>query len=258
MHSTSLSRVTSEDIEAAALRAWPALVEESLPGWHLRFANGFTKRSNSANLVDSDAAEASQNIGACERSFRRVGLPAIFRLPALHEATTEIDAELERRGYARIETSHVLYLQLDTAEVPALASQWEHVFEHDAAAWLDRVCRLRGDDLEIHATHAKLLARMPVPRRFTTLEQANEPCACLAVNLTSGLVGLFDLFTAAHVRGRGHARSILVSSLAWAREHGAHGAYIQVVADNHTALRLYASLGFEELYRYWYRAKPTP
>ena len=40
-----------------------------------------------------------------------------------------------------------------------------------------------------------------------------------------------------------------------ARELGAAAAYLQVSAENHPALALYARFGFAERYRYWYRGR---
>ena len=41
--------------------------------------------------------------------------------------------------------------------------------------------------------------------------------------------------------------------MAWGAERGARDAYLQVVASNAPAVRLYEQLGFADVYRYHYR-----
>jgi GNAT superfamily N-acetyltransferase len=41
--------------------------------------------------------------------------------------------------------------------------------------------------------------------------------------------------------------------IAKAQEHGAAHAYLQVMNSNFPARHLYAKLGFQEVYQYWYR-----
>ena len=45
-------------------------------------------------------------------------------------------------------------------------------------------------------------------------------------------------------RRRGHARTLCAALLAWGGERGATRAYVQVLADNATAITLYESMGF--------------
>jgi ribosomal protein S18 acetylase RimI-like enzyme len=67
--------------------------------------------------------------------------------------------------------------------------------------------------------------------------------------------GLFDIVTDEAERRQGHARMVVASLLAQARELGARHAYLQVQADNEPARRLYRQFGFEERYLYWYRGR---
>ena len=63
--------------------------------------------------------------------------------------------------------------------------------------------------------------------------------------------------SAAH-RGRGLALAVMAALLEVAAESGARTAYLQVLADNAPALRLYAGLGFTDHHRYTYlAAAPT-
>ena len=47
-----------------------------------------------------------------------------------------------------------------------------------------------------------------------------------------------------HARRRGLARRVTESLYAWAWQHGARFAYLQVVATNDAAMPLYAAQGF--------------
>jgi len=63
--------------------------------------------------------------------------------------------------------------------------------------------------------------------------------------------------TAPEHRKKGYGTHLISSMLGWARESGARHAYIQVVERNSPARRLYGKLGFQEMYRYWYRIPRT-
>jgi len=66
---------------------------------------------------------------------------------------------------------------------------------------------------------------------------------------------LFDIVTHPNFRNRGYGRQLVLDLLSWGKERGARIAYLQVMLDNAPALRLYSKVGFEEIYRYWYRIK---
>jgi N-acetylglutamate synthase len=72
-----------------------------------------------------------------------------------------------------------------------------------------------------------------------------------------GMVGLFDIVTIEAARRQGIGRLIVTSLMAWGQTQGATAAYLQVVATNSTAHRLYQTQGFTEAYRYHYRTAPA-
>ena len=66
-------------------------------------------------------------------------------------------------------------------------------------------------------------------------------------------VGLFEIVVATEQRRQGWGRALTESLLSWATNFGAAQAYLQVVAENTTAIEFYRSLGFTRAYGYWYR-----
>ena len=76
--------------------------------------------------------------------------------------------------------------------------------------------------------------------------------------ILDGCLVLEAVATDPECRGRGHARKMLRSLMARARDEGAREAALQVVAENAPALALYAKLGFtEDLYGYAYYRQPV-
>ena len=81
-------------VEETCLNAWPALREVLLDGWVLRFSAGLTRRANSANPL---RPVSHVDLRACEALYRRLGLPAIFRVLSLIDPL--VDARLADAGY---------------------------------------------------------------------------------------------------------------------------------------------------------------
>jgi len=74
--------------------------------------------------------------------------------------------------------------------------------------------------------------------------------------LDDGLAGIFSMATAPEMRRRGVANVLLGRLLAWAWDHGAAHAYLQVEGGNDAALSVYKRFGFATAYTYHYRARP--
>ena len=75
--------------------------------------------------------------------------------------------------------------------------------------------------------------------------------------LDRGHVGLYAIYVDASCRHKHYARAICSTILSEAQKKGITHAYLQVVQGNAYAKSLYHSLGFEDLYTYWFRAKSS-
>jgi ribosomal protein S18 acetylase RimI-like enzyme len=66
-------------------------------------------------------------------------------------------------------------------------------------------------------------------------------------------LGLFNIAVHPSMRGRGVALAVNTALAKWGHQKGARSAYLQVESENLPALKLYAKLGFQQQYTYWYR-----
>jgi GNAT superfamily N-acetyltransferase len=123
--------------------------------------------------------------------------------------------------------------------------------------WMDIFCRLSGSLVEQHQTHRAILQAIPSRRLLVSLVDAGIVIACGMGVLENDYFGLFDLVTAPQQRNKGYGTKLVSGMLRWAKEHSASHAYLQVVSSNAPARHLYAKLGFQEAYQYWYRV-PNP
>lgn len=244
-------------LDAASLAAWPAVTTLDIDGWLLRFAGGYTKRANSATpLAPAVGDDPARTIAAVEAAYRTRGLPPIVRLPSF--APAALDSLLADRGYRLLDPSLVLARPLDAADRTAAASLRA---VGDADAWLAAHDALAGPrPAAATAAHRRILRLLPGRPCFAALADPVDGrlvAAGLGV-LVEGRLGVFDVVTDPTRRRRGHARRLLGALLAWGVAAGAEEAFLQVVAANAPARRLYDGLGFRLAYRYHYRAPETP
>lgn len=256
------------DWTALADTGWPALerrvieaagdsADESI-GWVARFAHGVTRRANSVypvrEVADEDAA-----IAVVERWYRERGLPPTFQIT---DDDGALASRLLRRGYAADTETPVLVARLDTV-ADILVGAGRHstltVSEKPDADWLDLWWAVDGrggpDELEV--------ARRIVtggPALYATVRDARGAASVgrLALVEQNGVRwgGLYALATRADARGRGHARSVIAALLEHAARRGATALWLQVMASNAVARRLYDGLGFRQATSYRYLSAP--
>ncbi len=241
-------------LETSAFHAWPALQELHHGGWVLRLAGGFTKRANSANAAAAQAPFHEVQATA-EAFYARHGLPAVFRLTPL--APPEADLQLQAAGYVRFDPSHVMVCPL--APAPAGQNPWDADLElapQPSPAWLDGFAAANCVPAHHQALHHAMVQSIARPAAFATLRKQGRPIGFGLAVREQEAVGLFDIVVAPRHRRQGHATRLVRALLRWAQDGGAGLAYLQVREGNPAARRLYAGLGFADLYGYHYRVPP--
>lgn len=240
-------------IEELSLNAWPALKTMVHQGWLLRFAEGYTKRSNSIQAVYALTNEnMEQQIAYCEEIYAAAGLKTIFKItPFVPEA---LDQRLEQRGYTLVEPSSVKILDnlLDVKD----PQMQEILLEHELSErWLRTMASMNHlTEHQIEVTR-RLLTSSPLKQGFFTLLNGSIPVACGLAVIEQGYVGLYDIVTGEAYRNRGYGEQLLLHILKWAREHGATKSYILVLQSNASANCLYEKLNYQLLYTYWYSCR---
>lgn len=239
-------------IEETCLRAWPALREERVGPWLLRFADGLTRRSNSANPCSAQIDDIAASIDACAACYRDSEQPAIFRIPSIIDPA--VDAHLERLGYGAEGATITLHGPLANGHADA-AVEIAATPDDD---WLAAMNTLQIRSAPHAAIYARLVRAVAIPAGFARLRRDGETIALAYAALHDGLLCFESVITAPTERGRGHARRVLESLIAWGQAAGARAMCLQVEAHNAPAQKLYRGLGIDtEIYRYHYRRAPA-
>lgn len=238
--------------EELSLNAWPALQTLLYDGWVLRFANGYTRRANSVNPLYASALPVAGKIAVCEQLYHSRGLPAIFKLTSQAQPA-ELEAELARQGYQLEARTSVQTLDLQKASLNVSPGFSSSTVLTDN--WFSVFCALSGAAEAQLVPMRQLLERILPAHSFGLLQADGQPVACGLCVWEQDFVGFYDIVVAKEERGKGYGRRIMSGLLADGQRQGAETAYLQVMCNNEPALRLYAGLGFREVYQYWYRVK---
>jgi N-acetylglutamate synthase len=235
--------------EELFMNAWPSLTTILYNGCVIRLADGYTKRANSINPLYADLSAPGSLIEYGEYCFAQKKLPAVFKILAEKRYQT-LDTMLEDRGYTTVDTTFVMKADLNQFEPQphpdiVTAAQFDDAWSTTAAA-------LHGDDTPTACM--KQMLSLIVPEKIVATALCDGQAAGCGYGVREGSdVALSGIIVAGRYRRRGLGRQIMLSLLDHAAKQGATTAWLQVVAQNTGAQRLYEKLGFTREYNYWYR-----
>lgn len=237
--------------EHALLNAWPAARNLLIEGWLLRASGGPVRRTNSANPLRGADHDPRKALPEIRDVFDRLDQPCIFRVPTLVDAS--VHTALDAAGFLPPESETITVLADLTRSPAALASDVA-VSPRPSPAWLAARQAFGGADETATRLYAEMISTIAVPTAFAMTESDGEVAAIAYGAISCGLLVIESVATHPDLRRQGHARRTVSALMTWAAARHVRHACLQVVADNHPAVRLYQGLGFTtELYRYAYR-----
>jgi len=269
------------EVERIAALGWRGLDEARLGDWLLRAAGGFTGRANSALVLGPPPRTETGWVHDLVGWYAQRRLPAKVQIPL--PGGEAVDSALAAAGWRAHDT--VRFLTGDIQEVQELAAatpggflENRHVAlpqngprSHarlDAApddAWLGAY-RYRGAVLPAQARDVLVRAGPDTELCFASLRSvahgdsgdSGEVLAVARGATAKGWLGVTAVTVADRHRRQGHGTRLMAELADWGAGKGARSVYLQVAADNSSALRLYAQLGFVHHHDYRYRVGPSP
>ncbi len=238
--------------EEISNNAWPALQTFQYDGWLLRFANGVTKRSNSVSMLYPSHIDPAEKIRVCEMLYQAKAITPCFKITA-DSNPPGMDQLLETSGYYRHST-----ISFQTADIKGRTSitDPETMVETSIReSWIDDFIRMNGFDFGKKATYLAIMQQVQTSFALVSVIRNRKVVGVGLGVLERDFLGIFDIVVDPGHRRQGLGFRIVDSILCWGKEQGATTAYLQVLADNHTAISLYRKMGFTERYKYWYRMK---
>lgn len=212
--------------EELSLNTFPSLHTQVYDGWILRFREDGDWHDSCVLPLYLSTRSYEDKIDFCEKKFAACSLPCAFKMTS--NVPSALDQQLEQRGYALMGKTRVLECQADGLMVHPQCEK-ERQQNPDV--------RKKGNRIEAFICEKGEI----IARGLGVFEEDT--------------LGLYDI----HVN-RGHRRKGLGTAICRALmeegfQSGAKSAHLQVLASNLEALSLYRSLGFQEIYLYWYRVK---
>lgn len=245
-------------IEDAGLNASAPPQQRWLDGWLIRLSPGKARRARCINALASGRLCLEDKLALAGEAFRLAGLPLLVRITRFTQPAG-LDAQLAARGYTVLDPTRVMVKVALQAGPLAVLPAGLRLDALEAEAFALSVGALRDSTPEECAGHAHRLIHSPVPYQGYVLRDtaSSQVLACGQFAREGRLVGLYDVFTAAQARGRGMASLLCEHLLCVSACEGATVAYLQVAADNRSALRIYQRLGFVDGYGYHFRQPPA-
>ena len=236
--------------EQMSFNAHPSFDYQFYDGWLLRFAEGYSKRANSVNMLYPSTIDLEKKIDECERRYVAAHLASVFKI--IKGEHTQIDSILERRGYEIATPTDLEILPLEKTNFTERDCLW---FDEPDKDWLDFWTTFEKYNQYVKKTAIRVIQKIQNKALYVELIKDGKCVGCASSVMENGYAIIGNVVVDEKHRGKGYGRILCESLLSLLKKKGIHTAYLQVVQTNTPAVKLYASLGFKKIYSYWYRVK---
>ena len=232
------------EIEAAAVRGWPALETARFSGWVWRHSSGGSTRANSVAALEFAGPDLDRAIAAVEVHCRTRGLPVCFTVSDVSQPTG-LDAALQARGYLRGDTHMTMAKHVSA---PPVVPADVLVSTVPSAEWMAVYLSGLSDSRQAAAPH--ILERLPPGAKFISA-LADGRVATSGLTIGDGaLASVQCMATRPDAQRRGGAQRVLQMIEHVAARDGRHALYLQTAENNLAARALYARMGFADVGHY--------
>ncbi|MFQ9638933.1 MAG: GNAT family N-acetyltransferase [Eisenbergiella sp.] len=269
--------------EELALNAFPVLHTEVYDGWILRFSEGKGYQGNCISPLYLSTKSYEDKINYCENKFKEKGLPCVFKMTP--NVPSALDQQLAMRAYEQEDKTYIMECSLmeEPESYPASDRKKTETGTQESSISGKTEIRLsrKIDDNWLEAFVGMGCFRsmegmnqnicQDTARSMLTAIRNPVYCAALYENgsqkspgkivgcglgvVEDNIIGIYDIRVDSGFRQNGIGARICRAIMEEGRKEGACKAFLNVAASNYPALRLYQSLGFEEVYTCWYRVQ---
>ncbi|MFK7691911.1 GNAT family N-acetyltransferase [Paenibacillus sp. HJGM_3] len=248
-------------LDRLAATTWPALHTQPMESWLLRAHPALPSRRSSSVLAVGSYPSGENWLPAIEAFYQEYRLPVRFHVS--DASPDDLDDCLEQLGYTVEMATEVMTAGIETIATSLYSSaQLEayYICTREAEAsdsWLDAYMEIEQFRPELRPAYAQMMARIGGDKRFLQLRhpENREPVAVGTAILHGEWAGLINIATAAAYRSQGIGSQMVRYLTDACRQQGVKQLYLQVLATNEVAKRLYRRAGFERVYGYHYRTK---
>lgn len=249
-HNPYMSALLHE-LENLSFRTLPAVEQERYDGWVLRWAPGGSRRAKSVNPVEPSSLPIEEKVEYCRAWFARRGSTCRFRLTPL--ADESLRPALAAAGYQAHSPTDVMLSDIGEHTMPLHGEVSSHVevSRLPSHGWLELVTGMSPTSTAATRLADQLTSGDGTHNFATYVERGDTAAAGVGIDLDR-FTTIYNMMTAPQWRRRGYGRAILETLLARGSSSGSTHAVLQVTRDNHAAIGLYRSVGFETVYSYEY------
>ncbi len=237
-------------LEEVGAQTWPAGIVESKGGWTLSIDRGVTRRANSVLPNGwTGGSPIGDHVGDVESRYRQQGVDPCFKMTRA-ALPNDLDEFLHRRGY--VAEGHSIVLTGTVGGVEDRPSLRVELAADRSPDWVACSWRGRPTDWDIES-RCRIVDRAGQPKVFALVRLDGRTAGAAMAAVANGWSCITAVRTAPAYRRGGVARALIAALANWALRQNTQSLFLQVEEANEAARNLYASAGYREVYRYYYR-----